>query len=581
MPALENDTGSLDPPTWTLNDDTFRGTEEIYGKDHTRSFPSLSFLPDDYIPVIEDGAWAPLDLLVRKATFLTDLVYDCPSQFSACLLEALHACHPRCKLELPQLRFRALLDPTPDPHELAIATSPNLHAISVRHVFQDPYDHDGRYDYNEDAKLRTVAGLAPNIQKLRTVLCLFTFSRSLVFNNGRLREPWTSLGLDHFPFEAAKLESLSLSGVGPVRPLELETLTKHIDFSTLRKLEIARGIDDDGLACMSSKCSLPHLRTLQLRLEPFGVPSQSAGLREGAISFLTSMPPLKSLELMGCFDRTILDAGITRHGSTLRSLNLASPDSGETNPRPVQITADVVKELQAQCPALGHLAFPIRRTKGKPPASDIYQALGTFSRLQSLFLTLDASNAALGRDYPDMTGNPDDVPFDEFDSRSYCQTQTCQNGHVRDNLMNAAIDEPLARSIWDAISANKVGRPLQSLKITTTGGICLGADRFLMSLLAHMVDHLSRSYLLTRSVRDDSDEVSVRELGERAREARGELSRDSQYKHGPRYSSPETDLEIFHRIWPVKQGSRDWREDWSSLPLQISADHDNHVSSAV
>jgi hypothetical protein len=97
-----------------------------------------------------------------------------------------------------------------------------------------------------------------------------------------------------------------------------------------------------------------------------------------------------------------------------------------------------------------------------------------------------------------------------------------------------------------------------------------------------VVDNLSRSWLIERVTRDHGDISNVRELGQRAREAR-----DQQVSDGcKRYADyrrvvhddviePEVvaegsgEVQVFRRVWPHKEGSKDWRKDWSSLPLRV------------
>lgn len=112
----------------------------------------------------EDMAWVPVVDLVKTLRHLAELVYDCRNQFPPSLLDALHKNHPQCKLFHHQFRLRSLRWEAPDPHEMAIATSPCLHSVEVNYV---SWDSEGEFDYHYEAVLELVAGLAPNLKGTR------------------------------------------------------------------------------------------------------------------------------------------------------------------------------------------------------------------------------------------------------------------------------------------------------------------------------------------------------------------------------------------------------------------------------
>lgn len=157
---------------------------------------------------------------------------------------------------------------------------------------------------------------------------------------------------------------------------------------------------------------------------------------------------------------------------------------------------------------------------------------------------------------------------------------------------NCAVDETLARCIWPAVSRAKEVKPLQVLKLWTTGGGSWGNGSN-NDHIPPVVDKLSRSWLIERVLRDDKkddddggggggggyssqhgerDAIVVMELGQRARERRDAewTAYHNSWPDKVKASDDESDVkQVFRRIWPGKEERcADWRDDWQSLPLQ-------------
>jgi hypothetical protein len=120
------------------------------------------------------------------------------------------------------------------------------------------------------------------------------------------------------------------------------------------------------------------------------------------------------------------------------------------------------------------------------------------------------------------------------------------------------VDEALARSIWQVIAQNKRGRKLERLKLWTTGGSQYGSSSTISSH-CELVENLSRSWLIEIPVRDDNDEIIVKELGRLAREAR---DRRNWHNH-------DDFVRVFRSIWPCSDDTKSWRGDWKSFPLEL------------
>jgi hypothetical protein len=236
-----------------------------------------------------------------------------------------------------------------------------------------------------------------------------------------------------------------------------------------------------------------------------------------------------------------------------------------------------VLQIHAQCPVLQELAISIKRTKSDTLEAEIYKSFGKMGQLKSLFLTLDCSDWRVTRD-PNFR---DDASFDAADREIAKGSGLLKKGHLRETLMNCAVDETLVRSIWETICQSKAGQELESLKLWTTGGGSWGGYLGTWDI-SEVVNNLSRSWLIERVARNDEDMINVRELGRRVREARDQKVTDL-YKRRAEYFREKEDIvmelediaedsevmQVFRRVWPRKKGSKDWREDWSSLILQV------------
>jgi hypothetical protein len=64
----------------------------------------------------------------------------------------------------------------------------------------------------------------------------------------------------------------------------------------------------------------------------------------------------------------------------------------------------------------------------------------------------------------------DKTLFDIVDRETWRIDKFVKKGHLRETLMNCAVDNTLARSIWETICQNKTGQKLEALKMWTYGG---------------------------------------------------------------------------------------------------------------
>lgn len=547
--------------------------------------PLMDTIPGEEDPFVtpeQDAAWTPVVNLIKTLPNLTTLMYQCRNQLPPSLLNVLHTYRPQCRLYHHTFRLRSLRSKFGhiDPHEWAIATSPCLYSVKLRYSF---YNEDAERDQNLTAILELLTGLAPNLKEVYVV------SSTDIKYNGIVPEPhWYSLPGFHRG-QTGSLNLLSITGkVPPLHwlPNILQPGVNHIDFNSLRHLSLGGGYDGDtrecrqGLttnaleflarACSFSQLESLHILLLRLHHRTENVdPHANAKHIDAAVAFFDSLPPLRKLSVAGSILPEVFDTILSRHGPTVVDLKLCPFEDTWAATLwyipyvPMTFTKSHYLQIKEHCHVLQSLSIYVKRTMSDPSEVELYASLARIKPLQFLFLTLDCSNWRVRRD-PDL----EDAPwFDEVDKEKL-DRRWLKRGHVRQNLINCAVDETLARSIWDVIAKHKDGKRLLSLKLHTTGAMNFGWPGQI-GLMADVARHLSRSWLIERGPRDDGqDALHVRELGAQARKARDqELLKELEDKEGAEDRGYEG-VQTFRRIWPEREVGKPWIDDWKSYPLQ-------------
>ncbi|KAF2675750.1 hypothetical protein K458DRAFT_437773 [Lentithecium fluviatile CBS 122367] len=461
----------------------------------------------------DDLAWAPVVSLLHAIPHLKDLVYDCRSQFPPSLLSTLREQHPQCRLHHLTFRFRTLLWGVPYPYEMELATFPSLYRVKLTCALRDT---DGDDDFNLEAMMELVAGLAPNLKEV-IVLDLHPIGS---WHYYRPRESWK--GLPGFTGGAmGSLTSLTLKGFGHHQlPTLLQNWSRHTDFACLRHLAIWKGgLSGEAMEWVSQNHSFPRLTTLIVHLTRDDKYQERPHYSENAVSFFQAFESLEELSIHGPIDSHIMDTILSHYGQKLKKLNLRPFEErwDAVNLRvardiPMEFTKDRILQIQAQCSVLEELAIPVKRNKSSASEAEIYRCFNEMKSLRFLFLTLDCSNWRVCRD---STYNPQ---FNKEDQKPVHDQYPLKRGTMKETFINCAVDEALARSIWKTISQNKTGRHLERLKLWTTGGGEYGGSMYVS--FDEIIENLSRSWLIERVPRDDQEDITVKELGKDAREAR-------------------------------------------------------------
>lgn len=565
MPRLEESVAG-----YSTEGTDIKGRGDVFHQDDDLEprFDEYAFTYDeeDDEPSEASRSWKPLALLIARLKRLTELNYACVNQFPPCLLQALHEHHPACRLNLHNFRFRSLREPNTDPYEMELIRSPCLHSVCVKHVTRDSNGHE---DYNEDAIFQAVA-IAPNLKHVKLLRCIPHRTSALREVAHIPRRPWKGFVPPVNTDRVGNLTSLSFSHLMVTTEEKLEQWSRYTDLSKLQALAFGSPWTSDVLMKAATMAPFKSLERLSIWLEPT---SQDANFQLATEMFFESLNPLKTLRLHGEMDASLVSKILERHGSALRELML--------DPYGIKFMDLDISSFGESCPLVEELHLPVKRTKSDRRETRCYEAIGKFPSLEKLFLRLECSDMwrqdlPSADEYEEELDNFHRQPTIPRNSRVFGMNneEPLLNFHVRDALINSAVDEQLARSIWDRIAANQPSGRLSSATIAPRGGDFFGNATAPFELVIR-VEHMERSYLITkRASSSSSSQVEVVEMGREERESRDRTQRQTvKTLEGWGCQLYEDDVHlVFQRIWPPKPGSRDWRDDWSSWPLQPSAE---------
>ncbi|RKU46595.1 hypothetical protein DL546_006004 [Coniochaeta pulveracea] len=549
-----------------------------------------------------DTLWTPLAELLLLLPGLTNLVYGCPSQFPPCLLRALHdkarSHRPRLHLHTFELRMledgSAASDGIPDPHELALITSPCLDSVwlvdrKIRVTVdsqQITHTLPGRQAQALKEMIKT-EGLAPNLRKVRVMQG--PTSRFSSTDPRALPRTWLPEELESRDRkkQTVALEHLELTCYGSI-PSVTDADTQYwqglTNMDTLRELHLTQSVDERGLHELQS-LRFPALTALTFRCVDF----PDACYMDGVKQFIRNQLRLEWLRMLAwdwsvsSFTDNPKDGSSThqRPNRTLRTLHLeysiclpSSPPRGAILSRFYLASPSEVTQLGAFHPCVEHLCLVVRRSKGDCNEVARYKALGaSFPRLKRLSLTLDASPPGVVWPRPVVWSSPVPRPENSTDSfeNHYCRVRPYTNGHIMDVMVNSALDGRLARQIFKAIASPS----LETMIVRVKGGTDfipfprLPGERPLMNqmpglALTPWLNGLAREWRVERLLPDA--DVKVREI---SRNAEGWV-RQGDNPMGVHEMDPL--VKHFRTLWPeTRSGSKGWFDDWESWPLASEA----------
>lgn len=484
----------------------------------TNILPIADFHTEFQRPYWDDDSWSPLVELLTALPDLGDLVYNCKNQFPPILFRTIRQVLCQCRLQINPV------------------------------CLQDAY-HDSTTsttDYHD-----TSPGRFPEHR----------------------RETGHEGSLDHLALRWGGSEFDNTTR-------KLNIWSGHIDFAALRHLSL-RYINSPAMDWISQTQPFSNLKHLEL------VTTCYILVTDG---FFASLPPLVSLHYLGDIYPELLVGVVEAHGDSLVNLNLDCPFHSRAGDG--AFGEEEVRLIQERCPRLEHLTIPMQRSKSDATEVAMYRILGRIEHLQTLCLRFDwryiwDNDAAEAVADTPLRGEDDLFDLQTARFLSWQQDghdednnpRHIQHWHIREALLNAAIDRQLAQQIWVCLtSADGTGSSrsqLKSLALEKTGDGAVFPELEILAetvpddnddddlwppfpqVFEDVVRNLCRQFYLQRSVVPGDERVFVTET----RRLNGSVE------------TLETcdDLRrIFRRIWPEKLGNRggDWRDDSSSVPLE-------------
>ena len=517
--------------------------------------PRTELRPDEF--------WQPLVRFISSVR-LQDLVWTSIEQIPHCILLVLNKKVPICRLHVYGFDLQSLHQREPlqdiETTDYMLVTSPYLHSIVAP---CSKYDASGRANYNEEAILQMAAGLAPNLKHV----CVWDNS---LMASGELRPrritrpkwrgfyPESNSECGEIPKTKGQIQSLAIDAAHGVNGLQLASWDLRIDFSALRSFHLARRIDLDvlqQLAYLAERDGFSRLKVLDL-------PAISCGYEDlfevelAMTRLILSLHPLIELGIVGAKGDTF-EATLKRHGDELRHLRIKESI----------LSLQQVHWLQESCPKIRELSIEILRSAGDQVEIETYRSLGSMRNLENLMLMLHCTDYSPG-------DGPDDpallmMPSEDEDD------QEAMAIAMHQVFINAAVDESLARSIFQQMSAShasaKAGLPPKLSEILLrVGGASVLNDQMMSSDFEGVLAWIGRSWTCTRDPRDThQSELSIEEanlgarlsIGGRLEDDIDELSGSEQY------------AGIWKTLWP--ETGAGWKEEWQSISLA------NYVSNDV
>ncbi|KAM7190675.1 hypothetical protein V8F33_009339 [Rhypophila sp. PSN 637] len=556
---------------------------------------------------VRDRDWEPLVNILGQFPGLRDLEFNCSNpvicsnSLPLSLLRTLEKRRPIPRLHISE-GLRSVLAPRArsiDPHELAILSSPCLFRLCIQ---------PGNFYQHEIMK--AVPTLAPNLKEMG----YFGHDSSLQSERANEGRPSFQELLPTLMTSTAKhpshITSFEIWGdpenPGIFGPMTLRTLTLDIHSKSLRVLRIHISIHPAVLDALLNT-TLPALSHLAFTCYAPSRYSPNCSYLQTTKKLFKKLPQLSSLELQAWdHDAEPLDS----LPANLRTLLLTHghPTLFENVNRSVIRKEEIVR-ISQECLHIEDLSLTMQRSRGNAAEVAKYRAIGGFSQLRRLTLTLAAEPMDLpskeynDTDYPfsrpqffkSVKITPSRLPFpnvqflnDEVPgTRTWPDRWRPRRGHLMELMVNYALDPELAASIFRTIwRSNARSRQAES-RFSSPSSSPATASGFLERMLirtwgdssfwGHPLGNslvryrqgLCRAYAVKVAPSGGGDNPSgglvKRELPIGLKGLNGIPNLGSD----PRSSGS---VHYFRNLWPVEDhGVLGSPRGWSSFPLELDA----------
>ncbi|KAI0469969.1 hypothetical protein GGR56DRAFT_661383 [Xylariaceae sp. FL0804] len=542
-----------------------------------------------------------LAVFLSRATGLQDLVWPSP-RIPPPIVELLATRKPRCRLHMHRFQLSSLWMPrenVPQPisnQDWALATLPNLCTVVVRYL---DFDDEGNVCYLEPAVMRMIAGVAPNLQHV-------SFRRGMVGGSLGLREamrlgrpPWAGFHPDPISRLEARGTEWQVTRGRDNAPSEAERSRK----GALRSLILRENIRSEDMLRFGELTDLENLSHLLIRgsatrISPLRALASQA--RAGRFRSLTSLwiqgmvrglvslnnflenntATLQHLCLDGFLGNDSFEIILRRHGKTLRSLHLHPNGDFAENPYPkpsqlLKMSAADVQSIAESCPHLIELEIPVLRCHGDAREVAVYRALSRLRQLKRAWLSLQYW---VGFD----EDASDDIPEEDMyqDSNPHMVTLP----HLKDAIIDCAIDERLAQAIFNTISGCDMSTytghsNLRWLRLDINRRLGrFGTPGRGSSYFDGLMELFTREWVVERrnephgdpsraaSSAQENSRIRITELhAERA--GRAAVQRWKYHQEWQQGDSRQKFKTAFEELWQPDTSAPEWWNNWRSFPL--------------
>ncbi|GKZ32790.1 hypothetical protein AbraIFM66950_002414 [Aspergillus brasiliensis] len=494
-----------------------------------------------------EGDWAPIVNLIRMLPHLNEFDMLDGKGGPVTLADTMLQYHPTCRVSL----FTSTRSTC-----TAWDDSPLLYAV------HQCFWEFGHRSEDRQAKERLLENILQRAPHVRRVALQSTIEITMQQRQPPPQPPMVALNIPPAP---AQLESFCWPLKKKLTAEHFHNLSLLTDMRQLKTWMTGWIQDAELLQNIVEMHPFEKLTRLAITLRAPTTDDQVFWSRAEAM--LESLPPLTYLCLLGGYTPGFLTGGgvLRKHGPTLLELRLHRSSQLWYRPKQYELVAtsgigprfsrDDILAIAHQLPRLKKLRICVQRRRGLE--ADAYTALGRFSCLEELDLVLNC--------LPEMDADGHPIPFRELTEsekgRSWLGSSSLfdwPKWHLRDLLINCAIDKPLAKTIFAHVSGSQRGPGLQRLTIHPLYG---QLDQYTV--------YGPRTYC-----RGTVNEDLLRKL---APTWTVELDLLTGLRTEPSFWSsvlpavlgPNQLHNIVHSLWPTEH-RKDGRLEWHSWPLRSS-----------